>query len=271
MKSYRHSAQERYTNLALSLLFVGVSVSLAVFSGSFWIPLGLLGMVGTALVSLVFANRFFDSHELVQWDPEGPALICSVRGQVRRVELANVSSVRVVPCALKTTLVVETSKLVLSHKLIGFEDLLEQVRQARPDLFPAPGDTLRLRSTLVGIVSLLLFSAGTALTGTLLDGWLPWLGPLFYAVALVPLVRIVFFYPLEYRICRGKVIVRYPGRCKTLTTGKLKKVHQETYASAGSVFFVLRLEFVGHHVVLDEGYLRDSLRPRADWLGVALN
>jgi hypothetical protein len=224
------------------------------------------------VAAIVFASRWAASHDSVSWveAEDGDHIVWRAWGRAKSVAVARLTAVRVIPCDMKTILTEGSLRLSLSHKFLRFEDLLDRLRVAREDLFPQPGDVLTLRSTPVGILSLIIFAAGTAGTGTLLGTWAFWLSPVFYLAALVPLVRIVFFYPLKYSIVPGKLIVQYLARRSVLETRHLLGQKQDVYAAAGAVFFLLRLEFPGQNVVLDEGHLRDPLRSVAGWLRASL-
>jgi hypothetical protein len=272
MKTYRRSLAERLTNLTLAVLFAVLAAVLTAFAGPFWISYGAWACAVSLALAAVFAFRWAASHDSVSWveDEAGDRIVWRVWWRQRSLAVAALTEVRVVPCDLQTRLSAGKVRLVLSHKFLRFEDLLDRLRLSRPDLFPSPGDSLRLRTTPVGMLSLLIFAAGTAGAGALLGTWVAWLAPLFFVVALVPLVRIVFFYPLEYRVVPGKVIVRYLARKRILETRHLRAQRQDAYAAAGAVFFLLRLEFPGQNIVLDEGHLRDPLRSVVGWLQASL-
>ncbi len=189
-KTYRRSLPERLTNLTLSLLFLGVALVMVLFSGPYWGTYGWVAFVTFLAVSGFFAANWVASFETVHWNEseEGTSLVLRSFGGARRLHLDALTQVRVIPCDLHTVLRSPEGRLKLSHKLLRFEDLLEQIRDHRPDLFPVPGEALRLRSTLVGLISLTLFALGTALTGALLATWQSWLGPVFWTV----MVKLMF-------------------------------------------------------------------------------
>ncbi len=272
MKTYRRSVAERLTNLTLSLMFfLAAGIALA-FSGEFWSPFGAMAFVVFAGAGTAVAVHWISSLERVEWRDSDEGSVLTVRswGRKKSILLTALTSVNVIPCTMETRLRTEATRLTLSHKLLQFEQLLEQLRSERPDLFRVPTDLLVLRSSRIGILSLLLLGLGTAVAGLVLSSWQPWTGPVFYFAALVPVIRIVFFYPLAYRIIPGRLVIRYLARQKVYDSRQLKRQKRDLYAAGGAVFFLIRLEFSQTTVVLDEGYLRDPVRPVEDWIGVAL-
>ncbi len=235
-------------------------------SGPFLWPWGAGVLVLLAGGVVAAAMRWRSARESVHWAEDRWELR---RGwEVVRIDLGALTRVDNQPCAARTRLTSGRLNRTLSHRLVGIEDLLDGLRQRRPDLFPEPGDRLTLTRSALPAVFQVLLAAASAGAGWILAGWQPWLGLFFAAAGGYSLLRVFWFIPRGYVVQAGALTVLYGWRSKTWRHPRA--VHEDSYAAAGAVFFRMRFDFGRWSVTLDEGQLRQPLRPRARWILAAL-
>ena len=103
---------------------------------------------------------------------------------------------------------------------------------------------------------------GTAAAAWLLAPWQPWLGWALGASAALALFRVFWYIPRSYEVSQGTLTVRYGLRRRRWSHPR--SIREDAYAAGGAVFFRMRLAFGARAVVLDEGQLRQPLRPLAN-------
>ena len=218
-----------------------------------------------AIMGLV---RWWSARESVHW-VEASLQLEFRRGQrVIRLFVEDLTRIHTNPSAARTQLVAGKKTYWLSHKLIGVERLLDYLRKHRSDLVPVPG-RLQLHVSWARPLSMVLLAVGTAWTGLLLFEWTPWIGVVFGVGAGLLMLRILFFLPRAYLVEPQRLRVQYWLRWRTRRGSP--SIWYESYAAGGAEFFRMRLKYGRTEVNLDEGHLRDSLRPWATLIRDRLN
>ena len=208
--------------------------------------------------------RWTQARRPVAWF-EDPGRIDFIRGRtVESLDVRTLDRVEVCPSAVRTKLTAVGRTIVLSHRLLRVELLLDRLRARRPDLFPEPDNSVNLRYSKVGFAFTVLLAAGAGLAGALVFPWGPWAGGVFYSGGFAILVRALLFVPLGCTVSPAGMVIRYLLRKKNW--GRTNLVREDGYAAGGAVFFRMHLHFGNRTVVLDEGSLTDPLRPLAGWI-----
>jgi len=264
---YKTGQGDRAIPLTLALGGV-VTVPLVLWAaGPFWWPWGVVSAVVVALASMASLARWWQALETVVWS-EG--LLEFRRGnRVLTLNSSALTQVEVRPCAVHTRLRAGPHRWRLSHRLVRVEDLLDQLRLARPDLFAEAGDELSWRTSAVGSVFQTALGLATGLAAWLVAEWAPPLALVFAASAALALVRLFWSIPRAYTIREGSLTVHYLLRRKRW--GRPRSIREDAYAASGAVFYRMRLMFGSRSVVLDEGHLVRPLRPWADRVVAALS
>jgi len=260
---YRTGRGDRAIPLGLGLFTLSTSALLAWATGPFFLPWGaaLLG-VGMAVATLGFW-RAWVARRTVTWD-ETQGVLEFRQSRVTSVAVADLAGVEVRPAWARTYLRTPGKTLVLSHRIVGVERLLDRVRRRRPDLFPVP-EPLRFRASWVGLGTLVLLAAGTAGAGWVLGSWWAPVGTVFGVASALVVLRALWSVPRAFVVDPGRLTVRYLVRRKVWKGPTAYR--EEAYPAAGAVFFRMRIEFGGRWVTLDEGDLLDPLRP---WAGLVV-
>jgi hypothetical protein len=172
------------------------------------------------------------------------------------------------PSAVRTRLRAGPHLWTLSHRLVRVDELLERLRNRRPDLFAAPEGPVVLTVSVTTAVFQAVLALGTAGAGWLLAPWQPWLGGALAAAAAFALFRVFWYIPRGYTVSEGSLTVRYALRRRVWP--RPRSIREDAYAAGGAVFFRMRLAFGPRSVVLDEGQLLQPLRPLADRIAAEL-
>jgi hypothetical protein len=257
---FRSSREDRFLPLALAVFWI-LSIPL------WWVlaspasgPLAWAATVLSLAVAVPFAVRWHRARQSVAWAGDGLVFIRGRRS--RTVDLASLTEAEVRPSSAVTRLRAGRRVFALSHRLVGAEQILGYLRLGRPDLFSSPEAPLRFRASPVSavLVTALALAAGAAAWRTW--AWAPGLSAAFALGAVLALVRLLFFLPRAYAFEPGQLRVAY--WLGSRTRGRPATIREDAYAAAGAVFFRMRLDYPRRRpVVLDEGHLRDPLRPRA--------
>jgi len=259
---YRTARGDRVIPLVLGLSGVASGPLLAWGAGPFLWPWGAAAVFLAGLAAVVALRRWWTARETVVWSGSSLELRRGNRGVILDADALTRVDVR--PSSIHTLLEAGPLRWKLSHRIVRFDELLERLRLRRPDLFEVPGDTLRLRNSWVSSALQVALAAGTGAAGWVVWGWLPWLGVFFLTAAAYTFLRVWLFIPQAYEIGSETLVVKYWVRRKTWR--KPQVVREDAYAAGGAVFFRMRFEFGSRSVVLDEGQLRQPLRPRAEWI-----
>lgn len=258
---YRTGRGDRSIPLALGLVLAGSAPLLGWWAGPLFWPWGLAAAAAAGLGAAGALVKWWSARGTVLWS-ETEGKIEFRRGKrSRTVDVASLIRVEVTPSSARARLWTEAGRHRLSLRLVRAEVLLEKLRQLRPDLFPQPEDRLVLRRSSTPAVLQVLLAAGTGAAGLILSGWQPAVGLFFWAAAAYVTVRVLFFIPRAYELSPGVLTTRYWLRSRKWS--QLQSIREEGYAAGGAVFFRMVLEYGPWKVVLDEGQLRDPLRPRA--------
>ena len=259
---YRTGGGDRSIPLVLGLLGLVALPFLGWGAGRFLWPWGLGAMTLVALSAGWALRRWWTARETVFWSGEN--LEFRRGGRIFAIDPDALTRIAVRPSHVHTLLEAGPLRWRLSHRIVRVDELLDRLRLRRPDLFQVPGETLRLGNSWVSGVLQMVLAGGTAWAGWVISGWLPWLGVLFGIAAVYTFLRVLVFIPRRYQISDETLVVHYCVRKKTWR--KPQAVREDAYAAGGAVFFRMRFEFGSRSVVLDEGQLRESLRPLAGWI-----
>lgn len=260
---FRTGRGDRGIPLFLSLLLL-VSVPLWWWAAGPAFPGPAAGASALALgAALVGLARWRSALGSVSWEPDPDRLVFRRGRKVRTLFLADLTGVRVRPASVRTDLTAGLRKFRISHRLVRCEALLDRIRSSRPDLFPGPGETLRLRASAVeGLFTLALALASALAAGAVWSWSLPVAG-VFVLGAVLALGRVLFL-PRAFTVGAGSLRVdRILGR---RTWGRPRDLVHETHSAGGAVFYRIRLAYGRRTLVLDEGHLTDPLRPWAGWV-----
>lgn len=261
---YRTGRGDRAIPLGLGLFTLVSSLVLAGATGPYFVPWGLVLLgLGLGVAGLGF-YRSWVAHRTIRWDQDRRVITLARGRRATSVSLVDLVDVRVQPASARTRLVTPTKVLVLSHRLVGVERLLDRVRSLRPDLFPVP-DPLVFRASWAGQGTLFALATGTAVVAVVLGEWWAPVGTVFAASAALVVLRALWSVPRSFTVEPGRLVVRFLVRKKVWAGPTAYR--EEAYPAAGAVFFRMRIEFGGRSVVLDEGDLVDPLRP---WAGLVI-
>lgn len=261
---YRTGKGDRAIPLGLGLASLGVVPFLSWASGPLFWPWGA-GASALALVSAAVSFfRWWSSRGTVHWSEETGVLTVRRGRRSFSVAAADLDAVEIRPSAARTTLTAGPRRVVLPHRLVRFERLLDRLRAARPDLFPPPEGRLVLRAPWTDLGILIVLAAGTGTAGFLLAPWQPVVGGLFVCGALGVLTRALWSVPRSFEVTEGRLTVVFLVRRKIWR--QPTAVREGGYSAGGAVFFQMRLEYGSRTVVLDEGDLTTPLRPWAGWV-----
>lgn len=261
---YRTGKGDRAIPFGLGSVLTACVPALGVLSGPYLWPWGAVGMVLTAGGALGAFARWWSAMGAVQWREIDTTLVFRRGRRERSVACEDLDRVRVVPAAARTTLTAGSRTFVLSHRLVRVERLLDRLRALRPDLFPEPGAVMRLRASWSGVATLGVLALGTAGAGVVLAPWQPWVGGLFFASAVLVVLRALWSVPRAYLMGPGRITVLYLVRKQTWH--RPAAVREDAYPAGGAVFFRMRFDDRGRTLILDEGTLTDPLRPWAGWI-----
>ncbi|NNM66647.1 MAG: hypothetical protein HKM06_01415 [Spirochaetales bacterium] len=249
-----------------------LALSLAAAAGCFWgsgvyfWPWGVLTGLGFTLISGIFAGLLLRLRHRALWRGDPPVLEVKTWGRVDRFELAALESVVTVPAWGRTALKSGRIRGILRHQFLGTEFLLDQIRLARPDLFPLPQESLVLKVSRVGLLFQVVFVA-VILAASLLLFELGWFAALAAAVlAIFPALRLLRKTPRSFFLDSEGIQVKAVWGRKKFAWSQLTDWSEDTYASAGCSYYLMRLKFGEETVVLDEGHLLTSLRLNKSWI-----
>ena len=252
----------------VSALVLSLAAAAGFFWGSgvyFW-PWGFLAGLGFTLISGIFAGLLWRLRHWALW--RGDPLLLEVKtwGRALRFEVAALESVVTVPAWGRTTLKGGRARGILRHQFLGTEFLLDQIRLARPDLFPPRQGSLVLKVSRVGLLFQIVFAA-VILVAALFLLELGWLAALAAAVlALFPAFRLLRKTPRSFFLDHEGIQVNDVWGRKKFVWSQLTDWSEDTYASAGCSYYLMRLKFGEDTVVLDEGHLLTSLRLNKAWI-----
>lgn len=245
--------------LALTLLFSGPL--LVYVSGSFSWPWGWGSALLVTAGAAVSAVRWWRAHRVVVWQEDAQALEFRSGQRRRVVPWASLTRIDTRPSAVRTRLWCGSTCFALSHRLVRADELLDRLRQRRPDLAPSASERLVFRRSSVVALFQTGFALLTAVAGALMVPWQPWVAGVFGVSALYIWLRILFFVPRAYVVTPGRLTTRYWLRQRTW--GRPQAVREDGYAAGGAVFFRMVLDYGRWKVTLDEGHLTTPLRPLA--------
>jgi len=261
---YRTGAADRSFALGLAGL-LGVCLPLFGWAaGPFLKPWGLVALGMMALGMVGEGVWWWRSLATVVWLAQDGGL--QFAGGRKGLILAFDELTRVVvrPSEITTWLEAGDRSVKISHRLVGFEDFLDRLRQRRPDLFPPPEVVARFRVSQVGTTATLLLALATTGVGLLIFPWQPGVGVIFFGGALLAVGHAFFFSPRSFVVGPGSLTEVFWFRKKT-SRGVISQ-QESFHAASGAVFFRMRFNFGKRKVVLDEGSLLDPLRPWAEWV-----
>jgi hypothetical protein len=249
-----------------------LALSLAAAVGCFWgsgdyfWPWGFLAGLGFAVISGIFAGLLWRLRHYTLWRGDPFVLEVKTWGRVQRFDVATLESVVTVPAWGRTVVKGVRGRAVFSHQFLGTEFLMDQIRLARPDLFPPPQDRLVLRVSRVGLLFQMVFVI-VILVAALLLFELGWLAGLAAAVlAVFPALRLLRKTPRSFFLDGEGIQVNDVWGHKKFAWSQLTDWAEDTYASAGCSYYLMRLSFGEATVVLDEGQLLTSLRQNKAWI-----
>jgi hypothetical protein len=260
--TYRTGKVDRSAALGLAFLLLAAAPGLVWASGPFVWPWGAcacaLAVFGAA-GAFVWWRR---ASLCVSWDPQRSEL--EFLRPRRGLDLGDVKKIEVRPAQMATVLWEGSKSYRISHRLVGFETLLDTLRERRPELFPLPESDAAFRVSQVSTLTSLALGALTLAAGVVLAPWVWGWGWVFGAGALLVWIRVLFVMPRSYLVGAGTLTVKYWFGRRTYRG--VTSFRETSYAAAGALFFRLRLEFGRRTVVLDEGQLLDPLRPHSTWV-----
>jgi hypothetical protein len=176
--------------------------------------------------------------------------------------LEQLTAVEVRPASGWTRLEGPPGRWKISHRLLGMDGLLARLRQVRPDLFAPTHPPFLFRASPVEAGFILLLATAAAFAAWRVWEFVPLLTAVFTLGALLGLGRVAFFLPRRFTVEPGRLTVRHWVGHRVW--GKPRSIREDSYAAGGTVFFRMALEYSRARIVLDEGHLLDSLRPRAN-------
>lgn len=258
---YRTGRGDRSIPLFLALLLLLCAPLFVVVAGPFAWPWGWGAALSSAVGAMASLVRWWRARRVVVWLEADRALEVRSGRRRRLVPWDSFTKIDSRPSAVRTLLWCGRTPIRLSHRLVRVDELLERLRQRRPDLSPPFSDRLVFRRSLVVAGFQTGFALTTAVAGALMTPWQPWLGGLFAGASLYILLRILFFVPRAYVVTPGHLTTLYWLRRRSW--GRPYTVREDGYAAGGAVFFRMVLDYGRWKVALDEGHLRSPLRPLA--------
>lgn len=266
---YRHPLLEKLTYGLGALVILALAPATAwLWPAEFvWTKILLSG--GCAVLGLILFRSFWLALEWV-W-PGKTGLLAGHLFWRRFIPYKRITGLRQDPAVGLLYLTVGNKTLRIHRWLSHFDVFFHDLTVLFPHLTePAPAATPRFSVTKTVIVLQLFFLAVVVLFAVLMLNFIsserhP---VLFGLVVLVTgsllgflVFRLLFLFPMGYEVHPEYLQIRFLLRKKRLEARAVQRFVEDTYAAAGSTFYLIKLVFPGRSVVLDENFLKQSLRP----------
>lgn len=250
-------------SMAGSLVLAGICLGL---TGPFRWPWGLAAGIFALVMALFFLYQAGSAMEKLWWEPQEHRLRQVRFGKTTLVPLGELERIRSYPAWGRTVLRWGKKRFYLHHQLLGADVILKNLQGLRPDLFPDPQETLKLRTSVLSLLILTVFTLGVLSSGLLLGIYQKYFVVLGVVFALAPLVRMLLFTPVMFYLSPGGIRVRFLVRSRFYRREKLRKIVEDTYAASGCSYYLMKFLFQDGTVILDEGSLMSPLKSRSRWI-----